>query len=168
MAGLEIKGLQAFIKKSEMERLRAKAKITEGVRRVVAGVFRDVVMTTPQYSGNLASNWYIVYGSWGSPYHELSTHGVRTKQPYERGDDPAVSETLDRELWKLDNIRWNSKVTIRNSTPYATEVEAGIGPNNLEIRPENKIGGEVVMAELTAMKYQFDRSAVTKLLRGIR
>lgn len=168
MAGLEIKGLQAFIKKNEMERLRAKAKITEGVRRVVAGVFRDVVMTTPQYSGNLASNWYIVFGPWGAPYRELPSYGVTTDHPYERGNDPAVSETLDRELWKLDNIRWNSKVLIRNSTPYASDVEAYRGPNGKPIRPENKINGQVIMAELTAMKYQFDRSAVTKLLRGIR
>ena len=167
MAAVQITGLQALIRKNQMERLRAKAKITEGVRRVVAGVFKDVVTTTPQYSGNLVSNWQIVFGAWGAQYKPIAGYGIKTSTPYMRGDNPAVSNTLDRELWKLDNLRWNSKVRIQNSAPYAEEVEAGEGPKGHDLREENLVGGQVLMAEMTAMKYKFNASAVGRLIRGL-
>jgi hypothetical protein len=69
------------------------------------------------------------------------------------GDDPAVSTTLARELAKVADIRWNSKVQLVNYTPYASEVEAGTGPNGKPIRKENYKYGQIAMAAYVVTKY---------------
>jgi hypothetical protein len=138
-AAFEITGLNALIDDVERQKLRVLGKITAGVRAVSAAVLTDVVKATPQYSGNLVLNWRIVFGPWTANYQPAPTYGVHSPAPYSRGQDPAVSEALSNELFKLDSARWNSKIKIVNAAPYAGEVEAGIGPNGHPIRDMNWI-----------------------------
>ena len=73
---------------------------------------------------------------------------------------PAVGYTLRRELKYLENLRWNSKVTITNYVPYASDVEDNQGPTRngitLGIREENKLAsyGGVAMVGYVTAKYK--------------
>ena len=172
MAAVQITGVSAMIADIQRQKLRMHGKITQGVRAVAAAVFKDLVVNTPQYSGNLVMNWRITHGAWTANYKPIASYGVRTKEPYQRGDNPAVAQALGAELFKLDSIRWNSKITITNAAPYAGEVEAGRGPTGsrgepLEIRDENKVNEQVVMGAMIQLKYELGGAAVQKALRGL-
>lgn len=167
MLKIEAKGLNSLLAKIEKHKLLMHKTVTERKRRLVEMVLTDLVQGSPQWSGNLASNWYIEFhGNTGSysPIGNYSKTDWKTNPHYERGADPAVSQTLARELPKLSGIRWNSKVQIVNYTPYAREVEQGIGPGGWKgIRPENYKYGQIAMAEYVKMKYSRLRNLRTNL-----
>ena len=164
MLEVEVKGINAMVAKLRKHQLIMQGKITETKRKLVRDVFTDLVKGSPQWSGNLASNWYIEFhGNKGSysPIDNYDPQNWKDVEHYQAGADPAVSRTLQRELSKLNQIRWNSKVQIVNYTPYAQEVEDGQGPGYKGIRPENykftgtgsKQYGRIAMKEYVLMKY---------------
>jgi len=150
------------------EKARQEQKVNQIYRQVVAEIFTDIVKHTPQFSGNLTSNWQIeFFGYPASGYHRSHRYLGKKRStaaayklaeekfggPFRRGDNPAVGETLDRELPILADLRWNMKVRIINKTPYADDVEAGAGPNGTNIRDENLTYGKVAMANYAYAKY---------------
>lgn len=157
---LEIRGIDKAVQK-----LRGYARKMEGTaaasyRRFLRQIFTDAVEGSPQWSGNLASQWYIEFGSVKGSYSPIPeyvepVHSPYLQDPYQMGDDPAVRETLARELPKLDKIRYNTKVTIKNYAPYASDVEAGDGPNGRPIREVNQLAafGGVAMVGYLELKY---------------
>jgi hypothetical protein len=139
--------------------LQAENKVTASYQQLLKKMFADLVETTPQWSGNLAQNWTVQYlGSAQARYVDrapLMQSKYGRTSPYMMGMDPAVTNTLNRELPKFDKIRWNTKVTFINKTPYAGEVAEGKGPS-----PHNPIravnlgpAGEVLMLNYVKMKY---------------
>lgn len=152
-------GLQGMIDQVTYAKLQAEKSVTFEYRNLLYNIFHDVVANTPQFSGNLATNWGIeILGSSKVRYREqpgyLHTYYGRIAIR-KMGDDPAVRETLDRELPKLNNLKWNSKVTFVNKTPYAEDVAAGVGPEGRSIRQVNLgAAGEVVMLNGIKVKYQ--------------
>ncbi len=155
--------LRGLMDRLDLTEVRAKKQVTDTYRRIVEAIFTDIVSHTPQFTGNLASGWQIVFGPYQANPTPLFTPSEQKEaftayqlgayEPYEYGDDPAVSATLDRELDKLKDIRYNSIVRIVNPVVYAEEVEAGKGPNGRKIRPENLYYGKVFMASYAEVKY---------------
>ena len=130
------------------------AEINTKYRKLVRKVFTDLVENSPQWSGNLASNWRIGSGGYAQ-IAEYNPQDWYMENPYQMGDDPAVAMTLMREMPKLDSITYKSPVRIFNPTPYAAEVEAGQGPNDRPIREVNKLAeyGAVAMIGYVNQKY---------------
>lgn len=164
---LQIKGSQEFIRKLKRDKMRIEKSVAETHRRIVKHVFTDLVTLTPQWTGNLAWNWSIDFAGHTGSYEQLPGYTppwefdvTESDPPFQRGADPAVDMTLERELAKLPAIRWNTKVTIRNYAPYAEDVEMGIGPPDefgqpRDIREVNmlKSYGGVAMKGYIEMKY---------------
>lgn len=156
MLKIQPKNLKGFMDKLRKHKLLVEGHITETKRRLVTDVFTDLVKGSPQWSGNLASNWYIEFHGITGSYSPVSGYDEKKwyrEDPYQVGDDPAVSQTLARELAKVPKIRWNSKIDIVNYTPYAANVEAGEGPMGRPIRDENLRYGQIAMAAYAATKY---------------
>ena len=164
---LQTKGTQNLMRKlkKDLEFLPGQVQATH--QRLVRDIFTDLVMNTPQYTGNLARNWTIEFtGVPGKSYSEsadkrdLKQMGFKKYQDlnevYQMGMDPAVGDTLDRELKKIPLIKYNTIVTMRNTTPYAEEVEANEGPSGAEIRAQNihPTYGKVAMVGYVEMKYK--------------
>lgn len=163
---LTLKGVDSMVAKLKKYELLAKGRVAETKRRLVRDIFTDLVKGSPQWSGNLASNWYIEFHGNTGAYREIADHDSNNwyrEDPYQLGDDPAVGATLARELPKVAQIRWNSKVSLVNYTPYATDVEEGQGPDGRDIRPENYKYGQIAMVGYVSMKY----SALRTLKRRI-
>ena len=147
----------------DLTEVRAKQQVTDTYRRIIREIFVDIVEHTPQFTGNLASGWQIVFGSYNVNPTPFITDSERAQSfkdyrsgsfdPFQRGDDPAVQATLDRELAKLKDIRYNSLVKFVNPVEYAEEVDQGKGPNLQSIRPENLYYGKVFMASYAEVKY---------------
>jgi hypothetical protein len=168
---LQIKGSQELIKKLNRDKLRIQHSVAETHRRIVKHIFTDLVTLTPQWSGNLASNWYIEFTSVKGAYKQLDGYlpsgewdmAMATgsmELPFSRGMDPAVDTTLTRELSKLPKIRYNTNVRIVNYTPYAEDVEENLGPVDefgirRDIREVNQLAsyGGVAMKGYIEMKY---------------
>ena len=174
---LQIKGTQEFIKKLNREKMRIEHSVAETHRRVVKHIFTDLVTLTPQWSGNLASNWVIEYtthkGGYRRAADKLSNAEWNLAQmtgtlepPFKRGDgvvnedNGTVSQAFDAQIEKIKGIRYNTAVRIVNYTPYAEEVENNVGPDDgkggrRSIREVNilKSYGGVAMKGYIEMKY---------------
>lgn len=170
---LQIKGSQELIRKLKRDKMRIEKSVAETHRRIVKHVFTDLVTLTPQWSGNLASNWYIEFkgykGSYTEAENKLSSADWAVAQRlgtlgeyYQMGrlDNPVVENAMDEELDKISKIRYNTSVRIVNYTPYAEEVENNVGPDDgnggrREIRDVNKLAsyGGVAMKGYIEMKY---------------
>lgn len=156
---ISAKGLQGLIDQATYAKLQAEKSVTFEYRNLLYNIFHDVVAGTPQHSGNLATNWGIeIVGAPKPRYREhpgyLHTfYGGLAVQ--KMGNDPAVRETLDRELPKLHNLKWNSKVTFVNKAPYSGDVSLGVGPQGRAIRKVNlDSAGKVIMLNGVKVKYQ--------------
>lgn len=156
MISIKPKGIDGFLRKIRQKDLVMKGKVTEIKRKIVKDVFEDLVKGSPQWSGNLASNWYIDFHGAKSSYSPISNYHPTSYQDSDRysvGMNPAVSDTINRESSKISQIRWNTNVTITNQAPYAKEVEEGKGPGFKKIRPENFKYGQVAMVGYVMTKY---------------
>ena len=166
MAAIEFKGVEQMMAKLKKHELLVLGRVTATKRNIIKKIFTDLVEHSPQWSGNLASNWYIEFhgktGSYVQNQNYVPPDMFKWKDnPQQMGNDPAVREALTRELPKLAEIRWNSKVRIMNYTPYASDVEQNIGPvspiwGQRDIREENKLAsyGGVAMVGYVIMKYK--------------
>lgn len=137
---LDIKGVEAFKAKLKAVMPTVEAEVNTKFRKLGRLIFTDLVNASPQWSGSLASSWYVGQGSFNKLGNEdWRLHGGETA--YQRGMDPAVSSTLNRELSKLAKFTYRDTIVFHNAAPYASEVEAGQGPDGRPIREENKLAG---------------------------
>lgn len=99
------------------------------LRALSMAVFEFVVQGTPQWSGELVSQWRVTVGAPAVGYmqnvfKDLAPSGV-VEEPYskERPNTAAVryTQTLAKEAFPL--IRLGADVYITNSTPYGEAVE---------------------------------------------
>lgn len=159
---LKITGVKQTIKKLRNAAARHEIKVTEAYRNFVWTVFEDVVRHTPQWSGNLASNWRLEVGHGAQGfggylqrpgYGENLGRGLKSAHsvPYYAGHPAAVSESLSEAQAALSAIRWNSVIHVVNYAPYGEDVEAGRGPNWRKLRDVNKFSGANVPAHGVAM-----------------
>lgn len=151
---LSTKGTQALMARLKKDKSKLLNNLAQTHRNLVAAQFKDVVRMTPQWSGNLASNWYITFTGESAAYHQTADYGAMDITPYSIGMNPAVDATIKRELTKLSKIKYNTKVTFVNLAPYTSEVESGEGPNGKPIRPINYTYGPLLMTAFLEMKYK--------------
>lgn len=107
--------------------------------------FSLLVNTTPQYSGDMASNWEIsldgsaIYLPW-----ELKGQSVSQKDIVHMGDPLAVNYAIEQSL----NVQYTYKDNIyfANATPltFGDTTVTGFG-TTYAVRPENLIDGRVAM-----------------------
>lgn len=164
---MRIEGLDRFKRKLDQDRLRLEKRLNNEFRRLVKDVFTDLVTLTPQWSGNLTLNWYIMTGSQQASYQESPSKALfwphaalreNGLEPLFKGYAPTVDEVLGREVPKINNIRWNTKVTLVNPTPYADEVEGSAEP----IRRHNWTGNYGKVALLTYINVKYSNPSVIK------
>jgi hypothetical protein len=164
MLSISTKGAIDKLRKQEK---RYKMGITVRYQKLVFKMFKDVVEHTPQWSGNLASNWVIEVGSVGEGqggYRQLPSYagvnwkGTAAKQAG-HSDAVAIAISYAEGSDRIGSIRWNSRVSIANHTPYAAQVEQDKAPDGRDIREENKFtipyvnSYGIAMAEYLKAKY---------------
>ena len=128
-------------------------------------VFKGLVEGSPQWSGDLASNWnYSVNGvdySYDPQFkgpdgmYFIGPNGQELPAIHQRGDAEAVQAAISRML-TVTPPTWKDKVYFNNETPIATDVEN----MTVLIRPVNLVDGRVAMVQYTlenaAILYQPD------------
>lgn len=108
--------------------------------------FLELVSTTPQWSGDMASNWQIStstdveYLRWGGKSDNYRQQGTMVQM----GDEAAVSFAVDRS--KLVQYTYTDVIYFANSTPLTFGVSTVTGQGTTHaVRPENLIDGRVAM-----------------------
>ena len=160
---LKVSGTSELAQRLHKDVAKIKGSIQRTHQNLVRRMFLDLVAHTPQWSGDLASHWAIEFHGKSAPAPFTQGLGRVVKDPYQMGSEPTVSMTVAREMSKIPEIRYNSKVSFVNKMPYASEVQAGVGPYNpktgdyREIRDENKLFGKVAMIAYIDAKYRNKR-----------
>lgn len=151
---LDIKGVEAFKAKLKAVMPTVEAEVNTKFRKLGRLIFTDLVNNSPQWSGNLASNWRINDGTYNGSY-KWNPWNEYEGEPHKRGDEDITWLPLMREMIKLQSLTYKDTIKIFNPTPYAYLVEQGISPNANGIREVNKLAeyGGVAMIGYVTAKY---------------
>ena len=119
-------------------------QVNEKYRQWVSIIFHDMISLTPQWSGNLAANWFVNNtGPTGSeqtiPEKGMVFGTASTPEPHEMGDNDAIAISAAR----FDDLVFSylQPVFIFNNADIAQKVE----DETVYIRPVNKVDGRVAM-----------------------
>lgn len=155
MFAVKTRGLAALLQKLDRHKAYVQRGIVKAKVDLATKVFMSVVEGSPQWSGNLAANWKIELDGAGAGYSPIANYkplGWSSSEVYEMGHPTAIGHATP-ELQNLSKVRWNSRIGVSNSTPYASEVEAGQGPEGHMIRPENYHYGQIAMVAYAMTKF---------------
>ena len=107
----------------KIQKRTSHAAVGEIIRGKVIRVFKEIVMSTPQWSGAAASGWCI-YLRGGSRGATPSGRSVFTAPMFSKGDDPAVSAAFARSSW-VNGVTSDflQGCVISNPQPYVEMLE---------------------------------------------
>jgi len=135
----------------EAKKAYAEEKATNYVKKICANLLADAATASPQWSGDYASNWRIVTDSIPGYDPQLKVKPWQSvEDPYEMGDDLAVSIAVDRGRGAIDKIRWNMPIYLVNVTPVADLLDA----EEVNLRPVNKLSPEMSVVSYLKMNYR--------------
>ena len=135
----------------EAKKAYAEEKATNYVKKICANLLYDAAMASPQWSGDYASNWRIVTDSIPGYDPQLKVNPWQSvEDPFEMGDDLAVSIAVDRGRGAIDKVRWNMPIYLINATPVADLLDAG----QVNLRPVNKLSPEMSVVSYLKMNYR--------------
>jgi hypothetical protein len=128
-------------------------------------VFQDLVESTPQWSGNLAANWFYSLNSpsgdydpvlgkadaWGKP-------GENSFEPFQRGAPMAVMMSIGRAM-EGPRPTYNDRIFFSNNTPLSfaelasPEVAEDTKQDWRRVRPVNLVERKVALSEFMSFKW---------------
>lgn len=148
-------GVNKFIRKTEKQKARLKQRASDYVQKTVKSVLRDLVLNTPQWSGNTAASWTVVTNQAGaaSPYSALFQEDWQEVDPRWIGDKRAWNEAWAENKATIESIKWNTKVSIKNRAPFADELATDPAAES-QLRPGNFIPGDVMAIKKVTAKYK--------------
>jgi hypothetical protein len=154
---LEVKDL-GFTRALEAAIVNIPQEVSRKFHRWTLLVMRDLVMNTPQWSGDTAANWNYSVGMPDGSYTPIIAKALawapepgmeRSIEPRQRGDMAAVWAAMARAE-DGPEPRYDQKVYLTNNTPIAPLLEA----QQVPVRPVNLVNGAVAMAQYTAVKWR--------------
>lgn len=155
---LALRGSEALKAKLARLQARVEGKAEDRLRERATAVLEELTLNTPQWSGDTASSWVVnITGSYVKSYSNRKvTPWNQIGTPFFRGDKEAYYHANRESLDALINLKWNSKISIINTSPTAGRLDSG---KILEsgLRPGNYIPGDVLAMTHTQFKFQFLR-----------
>lgn len=173
-----LSGLNKYRKKTEKEKARVKQGAANYIRNNVKLVLKDLVLNTPQWSGNTAASWRIDLNYmpasespsklWVPDWNFLNPQSdeYQGTPPSFIGDKDAWTVAKAEAQAPLKAIRYNSVVRIVNTSPYAGEL-ASSPEAELELRKGNYIPGDVMAINYVTAKYKLGSNLVGLQLKNV-
>lgn len=135
----------------EAKKAYVEQKATNHIQKICANLLYDAAMASPQWSGDYTSNWRIVTDSIPGYDPQLKVKPWQSvEDPYEMGDDLAVSIAVDRGRGAIDKIRWNMPIYLVNTATVADLLDAG----QVNLRPVNKLSPEMSVVSYLKINYR--------------
>lgn len=152
-----ITGLESFRNTLKQANAAAQGQATAVYRKQVRAILKDLAASTPQFSGDLAASWQVVVGKGAVPedkgYTNLKDTVEPGQEPHFKGDKAAISYALAANSYRLEQIRWNSVVSIANVSSTLTGGEGDKPLQEIDLRPGNFIPGDFMAVRYVAAKY---------------
>lgn len=152
---IEIQGLDgipAFLQSLSLEMARLDREISSEFEKWTKTIYSDIVMGTPQYTGNLVAAWtysiQYIDESYSPTANKIEHDQIWSKADvYARGEQPGVGTAL----FKAAGVHpsWRDEVWIHNPAPYADLIEN----QRIILRPVNLVDGRVAMVQYAVDKY---------------
>ena len=160
---LKIVGLNKYLSKSKKQQAQIRNGAANFVRGQTKSVLRDLVLNTPQWTGNTAASWQIETPSVGLSYYgtslERDWQELYKDTAYFKGDTDAWTVALSNAQPALNSIRYNSTISIQKTAPYGDEL-ATLSEEELGLRKGNYIPGDVMAVNLATAKYKLGSNIV--------
>lgn len=141
---LDVQGLRSMQRSLTEAKKKAEGGVTKAYQKFVGEVFEDLVMHTPQWSGNLAVNWQIRLTNDGPatvvPWFKKGHTGGfmdNTFKSVQIGDGEAAMYAMEHAVDQISKMHWNTKVRFENPVDYAMQVNEGEGPEGKGLRPQH-------------------------------
>lgn len=159
---LKLVGINKYMQKSKAQQAQIKNGAANFVRGQTRKILRDLVLNTPQWSGNTAAMWQI--GTPSAPVSYENTHLAKDdwwsiRPESFKGDTEAWKVALANAQPALKSIRYNSTITIQNTAPYSDEL-ATLPEEELKLRKGNYIRGDVMAVAFATAKYKLSSNIV--------
>lgn len=175
---LTLSGLNNYRKKTEKQKARIKQGAANYIRANVRAVLKDLVLNTPQWSGDTAASWRIdlnylpasdspsalAVPDWNFLNPQSSEY--QGTPPRFLGDTAAWAVAKAEAEGPLKAIRYNSVVRIVNTAPYAGEL-AVRSEDELKLRKGNFIPGDVMAVKYVSAKYKLGSNLVGMQLKSV-
>lgn len=153
---LDISGLDRFLAELAAEQRAVNTWVNAEFRRLVEIVFHDVLNGTPQWSGNLAANWFIGINSQSESEQTITEKGLYWPPP-QYAWDPYSRLDPNEHAMRISTARMESApafsysdtVYIYNPAHPAEQADA----HTIYIRPVNTLDDRVMMTAYAAAKY---------------
>jgi hypothetical protein len=166
---LKIVGLNKYLTKSKKQQAQIKNGAANFVRGQTKKILKDLVLNTPQWSGNTAASWQIETPSSELKYYDtkLAVEDWQELNPaFFKGHLEAWRVALANAQPALKSIRYNSRISIQNTAPYADEL-ATLPESELKLRKGNYIKGDVMAVALVSTKYRLSSNIVGIQLKDV-
>jgi hypothetical protein len=161
-----LSGLNAFVKKTKKQQAQIKQGAGSFVRNKVKVILKDLVLNTPQWSGNTAASWRVDLNYKpaveGLTRLALDNWQEFSGEPSFKGEEEAWVAALAINQGHLAAIKYNSVIRIVNNAPYAEDL-ATRTEVDLKLRQGNYIPGDVMAIRTVAAKYKLGASTKTNL-----
>jgi len=137
-----INNLNAFLRKTDKQKALIKGKASDFVRRKVLTVARFAVQRTPQYSGDLVSNWHLAIGVGAKAPYLSKKAGYPMADPVNSGAEFSKNwrESYSAMRISAQKIRYNSRIALVNTSNTAYFLTNGVpssGDGDFRFRPVN-------------------------------
>lgn len=154
MIAINANALKLSMKRLQATREAVLKRGDGGFRQKLFYLFGLAVKVTPQFSGDMASNWNIVVdgdmpvyrpwpGKFDVPVRRDGTGSYRLA-PHQAGDPEAVTTSMARGANQLKGVTMKSRVHFVNATDLSTDGTQMFGPDGVEqLRGVNIIPGSV-------------------------
>lgn len=155
MISLDTSGLAEFDRQVGIAFFELEAELSRRFADFTQKVFKSIVQTSPQWSGNLAANWNYSVNFPDESYTATPQKQQRSKKPYQVGDPAAVSKALSR-MSAVQPPSWAQPVYITNATPendggYLVE---GIVNGKVKLRPVNLVPAQRALFEFSIKQFE--------------
>lgn len=152
---IEVFGVNKYIRKTQKQKELLKQRPAEYVRRLTKRILTELVLLTPQWTGNTAASWKVVTSSVSpnTGHSRLYREDWQNVNSKFMGDREALQIALAENAEALNSIRYNSKIKIINVAPFADELATD--PHiEKQLRTGNFIPGDVMAVKTVTAKYR--------------
>ena len=156
MISLSTLQLAAFEEQVALAFVKLEAEMSVNFAAFTRKIFISIVQTSPQWSGNLASNWNYSVKTPNEGYNSIKPDiPAKGFKPYQVGSDPATGKAIAR-MSLVDAPSWRDTVYITNATPSddAGYLAEHIIEGKVNLRPVNLIPAQGAIFEFTVEKFK--------------
>lgn len=167
---IQLHGVNKYIHKTEAQKARIKQGAANYVRSIATNILRDLVLNTPQWSGNTAANWAIKlnYGEDAQQIDRPVDYDWKDLigNAHFKGDREALRTALNNNSASIKAIKYNSKIRIVNNGDYADDLLLK-SEEDLKLRKGNFIPGDVMAIKYVTNKYKLTSNLAALQLKDV-